>query len=111
MATRVGGKQSTLSLEDALNVLLQGYIKGGSGGSGLMMKSGNTVGPEVRVGVSLAYIALANKLGGKWLENNLPVFLQHVISNLLSHPKAPSSHVDAVQSRRYTIVNWHVDMK
>ncbi len=87
-------------MEDALNVLLNGYVKGGSGGSGLMMKSGNAVGPEVRVGVALSYIALAKKLGAKWLESHLPSFLQHVISSLLSHPKASTNHVDVVQSRR-----------
>lgn len=95
------GKQGSLSLEDALNVLLQGYVKGGSGGSGLMItKTGGSVGPEVRVGVALSYIALANKLGGKWLERNLSTFLNHVILGLLTHPKAVTSHADTVQSRR-----------
>ena len=92
---------STLSLEDALNVLLMGYVKGGSSGSGLMIAKGTgTIGPDIRVGVSLSYIALATRLGGKWLERNIAVFLHHVISGLLSHPKAATSHADTVQSRR-----------
>ena len=100
-----GGKglkaKATLPLEDALNVLLLGYVKGGSSGSGLMLAKGaGTIGPDVRVGVSLGYIALATRLGGKWLERNISVFLHHVISGLLSHPKAATSHADTVQSRR-----------
>ena len=92
---------ATLSLEDALNVLLLGYVKGGSSGSGLMIAKGaGTIGPDVRVGVSLSYIALATRLGGKWLERNISIFLHHVISGLLSHPKAATSHADTVQSRR-----------
>lgn len=95
------GKTATLPLEDALNVLLLGYVKGGSSGSGLMLAKGaGTIGPDVRVGVSLSYIALATRLGGKWLERNISVFLHHVISGLLSHPKAATSHADTVQSRR-----------
>ena len=92
---------ATLSLEDALNVLLMGYVKGGSSGSGLMIAKGaGTIGPDIRVGVSLSYIAFATRLGGKWLERNISVFLHHVISGLLSHPKAATSHADTVQSRR-----------
>ena len=66
----------------------------------MIAKSGTSVGPDVRVGVALAYITFATKLGGKWLERNLSVFLHHVISCLLSHPKAVTSHSDTVQSRR-----------
>ena len=96
-----GKPTATLPLEDALNVLLLGYVKGGSSGSGLMLAKGaGTIGPDVRVGVSLSYIALATRLGGKWLERNISVFLHHVISGLLSHPKAATSHADTVQSRR-----------
>ena len=68
---------------------------------GLMItKTGASIGPDVRVGVALSYIAMATKLGGKWLERNLSTFLHHVISGLLSHPKAVTNHADTVQSRR-----------
>lgn len=143
-------KAGTLTLEDAMNVLLHGYVKGGSGGSGkcqstiapitvkskgkssksfsvkmttrfailfigtilkyfmfdfgfvglMITKTGGSIGPDVRVGVALSYIAMATKLGGKWLERNLSTFLHHVISGLLSHPKAVTNHADTVQSRR-----------
>ena len=135
-----------------MNVLLHGYVKGGSGGSGkrqstiapitvkserkssksflekmttrfanlfigttitlkdfmfdfcfvglMITKTGASIGPDVRVGVALSYIAMATKLGGKWLERNLSTFLHHVISGLLSHPKAVTNHADTVQSRR-----------
>ena len=100
-----------MSLEEALNVLLQGYVKGGSSGSGLMItKGGGTIGPDIRVGAALSYIAFATKLGGKWLERHMTVFLHHVISGLLSHPKAVTSHSDTVQSRRCvgSIIRWTV---
>lgn len=94
----------SLTLEDALNVLLQGYIKGGSGGSGLMIaaatKSSAPVSAEVRVGVALSYISMTHCLGGRWLERNLRPFLDHVVCGLLSHPRAASTHVEAVHSRR-----------
>jgi hypothetical protein len=94
-------KQNSISLEEALNILLQGYVKGGSSGSGLMITKGaSSIGPDIRVGVAQSYIAFATKLGGKWLERNMPVFLNHVISGLLSHPKAVTSHGDTIQSRR-----------
>ena len=39
-AVRPGStKGGTLSLEDALNVLLHGYVKGGSGGSGKLVRA------------------------------------------------------------------------
>lgn len=38
-------------------------------------------------------------LGGSWLEKNIKVFLSHVLY-LVANPKAASSHVDAVYSRK-----------
>lgn len=38
-------------------------------------------------------------LGNVWVERNLPVFLAHVL-DLAANPKAASSHVDAVYSRK-----------
>ena len=106
-------KQGSIPLEKALNVLLEGYVQGGSRGSGLtpmITKGGGTIGPDIRVGAALSYIAFATKLGGKWLERHMSVFLHHVISGLLSHPKAVTSHSDTVQSRRCvgSIIRWTV---
>lgn len=38
-------------------------------------------------------------MGGLWLERNLTTFLIHVL-DLVANPKAASSHVDAVYSRK-----------
>lgn len=38
-------------------------------------------------------------LGGVWLERNLKTFLSHILY-LVANPKAASSHVDAVYSRK-----------
>lgn len=38
-------------------------------------------------------------MGGIWLERNLTTFLMHVL-DLVANPKAASSHVDAVYSRK-----------
>lgn len=40
-----------------------------------------------------------NILGGSWLEKNLKTVLSHVLY-LVANPKAASSHVDAVYSRK-----------
>lgn len=46
-----------------------------------------------------AYVVFAQVLGGAWLERNLAAFLGHVL-DLAANPKAASSHVDAVYSRK-----------
>lgn len=38
-------------------------------------------------------------LGGQWLERNFATFLTHVL-DLVSHPRATQTHVEAVYSRR-----------
>ena len=89
-----------MPLDDALGVLLQGFTRGGSSGSGLMItKSGSIASHEVRVGVTHAYVVAVQKLGGKWLEKNLSGFLNHVLVDILSHPKSIATHVEAVHSR------------
>ena len=106
-----GPEKASITLEDALNILLQGYVRGGSGGSGLMItKGGGVIGPDIRVGVALSYIAFATKLGTKWLERHISVFMHHVISGLLSHPKAVNSHSETVHSRRCvgSIIRWTI---
>ena len=60
---------------------------------GLMItKTGGSIGPDVRVGISLSYIAMATKLGGKWLERNLSTFLHHIISGLLYAYTCPKNY-------------------
>lgn len=38
-------------------------------------------------------------MGGEWLERNLSAVLNHILE-LVANPKAASSHVDAVYSRK-----------
>lgn len=46
-----------------------------------------------------AYVVFVQLLGGAWLERNLYPLLAHVL-DLVANPKAASSHVDAVYSRK-----------
>ena len=81
---------------------MTGFLRGGTGflkGTGEMIKGSSGVNREVRVGVTHAYVVFVQILGGVWLERNLGVFLSHVL-DLVANPKAASSHVDAVYSRK-----------
>lgn len=48
---------------------------------------------------SQAYVVFVTTLGGQWLERNFATFLSHVL-DLVSHPRATQTHVEAVYSRR-----------
>ncbi|XP_048732913.2 HEAT repeat-containing protein 5B-like isoform X6 [Ostrea edulis] len=78
-------------LEDVLNLLSVGFLKGGIG-------SGN-INREIRVGVTHAYIEFVKSMGGLWLERNISVFLNHILE-LVANPKATPTHVDAVYARK-----------
>ena len=107
-----------LPLEDALAILMKGFLQGihmtffkppdigkkcnhtflsGGSGSGLI-KGGTPITQEVRVGVTHCYVIMVQTLGSSWLEKNLSLLLNHVLE-LASHPKAATTHVDAVYSR------------
>uniref|UniRef100_A0A8C3L6V1 HEAT repeat-containing protein 5B n=1 Tax=Chrysolophus pictus TaxID=9089 RepID=A0A8C3L6V1_CHRPC len=47
----------------------------------------------------MAYVVFVTTLGGQWLERNFATFLSHVL-DLVSHPRATQTHVEAVYSRR-----------
>ncbi|MGH0141616.1 UNVERIFIED_CONTAM: hypothetical protein FKN15_045600 [Acipenser sinensis] len=64
-----------------------------------MLKGDGSVSREVRVGVTQAYVVFVTTLGGQWLERNFATFLSHVL-DLVSHPRAIQTHVEAVYSRR-----------
>lgn len=90
------------SLEEALGVLMSGFLRGGVGflkGTGEMIKGSSGVNREVRVGVTHAYVIFVQILGSVWLERNITTLLTHVL-DLVANPKAASSHVDAVYSRK-----------
>ncbi|XP_066155601.1 HEAT repeat-containing protein 5B isoform X1 [Euwallacea fornicatus] len=90
------------SLDEALGILMVGFLRGGVGflkGTGEIIKGSSGVNREIRVGVTHAYVTFVNILGTSWLEKNMKVFLSHVLY-LVANPKAASSHVDAVYSRK-----------
>lgn len=94
-------KARVVSLDEALNLLASGFLRGGIGSlksAGEMIKGVN-VSRETRVGVTHAYVVVAQTLGSVWLERNLSAFLIHLL-DLLANPKAITSHMDAVYSRK-----------
>ncbi|XP_075459605.1 HEAT repeat-containing protein 5B-like, partial [Ascaphus truei] len=110
MATALMPKQATVmrqnvkraTLEEVLELMATGFLRGGSGflkSGGEMLKGGGSISREVRVGVTQAYVIFVTTLGGEWLERNFATFLSHVL-DLLSHPSATQTHVEAVYSRR-----------
>ncbi|XP_043289102.1 HEAT repeat-containing protein 5B isoform X2 [Venturia canescens] len=91
-----------ISLEEVLNILMSGFLRGGVGflkGTGEIIKGSSGVNREVRVGVTHAYVVFVQMLGGAWLERNIGTLVAHVL-DLVANPKAASSHVDAVYSRK-----------
>ncbi|XP_045484531.1 HEAT repeat-containing protein 5B isoform X1 [Pieris rapae] len=92
--------KNIISLEEALNLLMGAFLRGGTSFlKGEIIKSGSGVNREVRVCVTHAYVIFVQNMGGVWLERNMSTFLAHVL-DLVANPKAASSHVDAVYSRK-----------
>nr|XP_032522705.1 HEAT repeat-containing protein 5B [Danaus plexippus plexippus] len=92
--------KNVISLDEVLNLLMGAFLRGGTSFlKGEIIKSGSAVNREVRVCVTHAYVIFVQNMGGVWLERNLTTFLSHVL-DLVANPKAASSHVDAVYSRK-----------
>jgi hypothetical protein len=91
-----GGK----SVEEALNLLGQGFLRGGLGSSFLKSAAGGSAAPspELRVGVSQAYVAAFSWLGPAWTERHLHAALTHVLD--LSSRSAAASHTELVYTRK-----------
>ncbi|KAG8123478.1 hypothetical protein E2320_019060 [Naja naja] len=95
MATALIPKQAAVmrqnvkkaTLEEVLELMATGFLRGGSG----FLKSGGEM--------LKAYVVFVTTLGGQWLERNFATFLSHVL-DLVSHPRATQTHVEAVYSRR-----------
>ncbi|XP_036118172.1 HEAT repeat-containing protein 5B isoform X3 [Molossus molossus] len=90
------------TFDEVLELMATGFLRGGSGflkSGGEMLKVGGSVNREVRVGVTQAYVVFVTTLGGQWLERSFAIFLSHVL-DLVSHPRATQTHVEAVYSRR-----------
>ncbi|VVC95115.1 unnamed protein product, partial [Leptidea sinapis] len=92
--------KNKLGMPPALNLLMGAFLRGGTSFlKGEIIKSGSGVNREVRVCVTHAYVNFVQNMGGVWLERNMTTFLNHVL-DLVANPKAASSHVDAVYSRK-----------
>ncbi|CAH2095245.1 unnamed protein product [Euphydryas editha] len=92
--------KNVISLDEAFNLLMGAFLRGGTSFlKGEIIKSGSGVNREVRVCVTHAYVVFVQNMGGVWLERNMTSFLTHVL-DLVANPKAASSHVDAVYSRK-----------
>ncbi len=100
-ATNSSNKNRILSLEEALNLLASGYLRGGIGflKAGEMIKGSSTVNREVRLGISHAYVAFVNEMGASWVEKNIVFFLDHLFE-VLTNAKSCATHLDAIYSRR-----------
>lgn len=101
-SSAANSKTRPTSLDEALGFLMSGFLRGGGSflkGTGEMIKGSSGLNREVRVGVTHAYVIFAHTMGSVWLERNLQTFLIHVL-DLVANPKAASSHVDAVYSRK-----------
>ncbi|KAF2363792.1 Armadillo-type fold [Trinorchestia longiramus] len=94
------GAPRLVSLEEALALLSTGFLRGGTSFlKGEIIKGSSGVARELRVGVTQAYVIFIQELGPLWLEKNMMTFLKH-LSELIGNPKASTSHVDAVYSRK-----------
>ncbi|UJR09975.1 hypothetical protein I4U23_014199 [Adineta vaga] len=89
--------------EDILNYLAGGFLRGNIGflksNTTERIKGPTTVQREIRIGVTHTYVELALVLGTSWIEQNLSLFINHVLE-LAGNPRASTSHVDAVYSRK-----------
>ncbi|XP_059505188.1 HEAT repeat-containing protein 5A isoform X2 [Stegostoma tigrinum] len=90
------------TLAEAMDLLASGFLRGVSGFlrvSGEMLKGGSSVNRDIRIGVTQAYVAFISTLGGQWLELNFAALLEHILE-LMSHPKATQTQIDAICCRR-----------
>uniref|UniRef100_A0A667YKR9 HEAT repeat-containing protein 5A n=1 Tax=Myripristis murdjan TaxID=586833 RepID=A0A667YKR9_9TELE len=100
-APRQGGR-SRSSLEEVMDLLWGGFLRGGAGflrASGDMLKGTSSVSKDVRIGVTQACVVLVSTLGGSWLEGNLPALLS-LLMELASHGRATQTPADAAVTRR-----------
>uniref|UniRef100_A0A7N6AC35 HEAT repeat-containing protein 5A n=1 Tax=Anabas testudineus TaxID=64144 RepID=A0A7N6AC35_ANATE len=99
---RQPGGRGPSSLEEVMDLLLGGFLRGGAGflrASGDMLKGTRSVSKDVRIGVTQAYVVFVSTLGGSWLEVNFPAFLS-LLMELASHCRATQTPGDAVVTRR-----------
>ena len=88
--------KSERSLEEALAILSQGFLRGGPTSS--LLKGSSSVSQELRVGLSHSYVTMARCLGPSWLERHLPTVLNHLLE-LAASPRAGGDHTESVLTR------------
>ena len=90
------GNKSEKSLEEALSILSQGFLRGGPTSS--LLKGSSSVSQELRVGLSHTYVAMTRCLGPTWLERHLSTILNHLLE-LAASPRAGGDHTECVLTR------------
>ena len=100
-STNTSNKIRIVNTDEALNLLASGYLRGGIGflKAGEMIKGSSTANREIRIGVSHAYVSFAMQVGCNWIEKNITFFMTHLFE-ILTNPKACSTHMEAIHSRR-----------
>lgn len=92
-----------IKVEDILNYLASGFLRGNIGflksNTTERIKGPTTVQREIRIGVTHTYVELTLVLGTSWIEQNLSLFINHVLE-LAGNPRSSTTHVDAVYSRK-----------
>jgi len=87
--------KSTKSVEEALGVLVQGFLRGGVGS----FLKGSTPSTEIRVGIAHSFVFCFKYLGQPWIEKHLPIMISQV-SELVTSLKHGSSHLEIISSRK-----------
>ncbi|XP_072555030.1 HEAT repeat-containing protein 5A isoform X3 [Paramormyrops kingsleyae] len=100
-APRQGPRRS--SLEEVMELLWGGFLRGGGGGSflrasGDILKGGGSVSRDVRVGITQACVVFISCLGSKWLECNFMTLLALVLE-LVSYPRVTQNPAEAACCR------------
>uniref|UniRef100_A0A5S6QXJ1 HEAT repeat-containing protein 5B n=1 Tax=Trichuris muris TaxID=70415 RepID=A0A5S6QXJ1_TRIMR len=67
-----------ISIEEVWSILGSGFLRGGLGFLKTNTSFHGNVSKEVRVGVSITYVQLVNRLGVNWLERNLSKYIRHL---------------------------------
>ncbi|THD24378.1 HEAT repeat-containing protein [Fasciola hepatica] len=96
-------RSKTVTLQDAMNLLASGFLKGPGGflkgtTAGDMIKGTNSVNREVRTGVTYAYVEFFTILGPECFETNLASIIAHC-TNLLANTRATPTHAEAIYAR------------
>ncbi|CDW52161.1 HEAT repeat containing protein 5B [Trichuris trichiura] len=79
--SRVSPGQSTskgIAIEEVWSILGSGFLRGGLGFLKTNTSFHGTVSKEIRVGISITYVQLVNRLGVSWLEKHLSKYVRHL---------------------------------